>query len=370
MKIGIVTFHRAYNFGALLQAYALKQFLSECQHDVEFVDYMHSAHTHCYRVFKLPQFDCKKVLRYWRFPPHLLFNLIGIIPHLRNKPYFDRFIDKYIQEDKPRRYTEKTLPVQEKFDVLMSGGDQIWSAHCAGLVDLDPVCFLQGFSENCKRISYASSGDSSYTSAQMDFIQRTLQTFAHVGVREQEMKDLLRKAGIAAEQVVDPVFLLSAEHWGKMLKPPPVKRRKTVFVYDINNNRKTRELAKEIARIHNAEIILMAGYDPMPSQLLSSVPGGPEEFLSNLFHADYVVTNSFHALAFSLIFQKQFWVNGVCKNPQRQKSLLKRVGLEERYCDQGIKTAIALPVIDYLQVAPRLDGLIKQSQAFLLNALE
>ncbi len=371
MKIGIVTFHRAYNFGALLQAYALKQFLQEQGYDAQLVDYMHEAHAQCYRVFRLPRFNFREIRRYWRFPPHLLFNLIGIIPHLRSKPFFEHFISEYILQDSQPRYTDATLPIQEKFDVLISGGDQIWSAHCAGLTDLDPVCFLQGFSSiYCSRVSYGSSGDQHYTPEQMNFIRNTLRNFSHIGVREREMKELLCQAGIAAEQVVDPVFLLDAAHWRKMLNPSSKKSRKTVFVYDINNASETRRLAHETARRHNAEIIFMAGYDPMPAQLLHSVPGGPREFLSNLFYADYVVTNSFHALAFSLLFQKQFWINGIRKNPQRHRSILESIGLERRFCDGDLNDALNLPPIDYSGVAPHLDLLIKQSKEFLLNSLQ
>lgn len=368
MKIGVITFLRAYNFGVLLQAYAPREFLLEQNLCAKFIDYMHSTHANCYRAFKFPKFDHKNILRNWRLPFKTLFNIIGIIPHLRNKLFFNRFLTEYMQPEKRLLYSGKKRPPQNAFDILIAGSDQIWSAHCAGLTDLDPICFLQGFSEKSKRISYASSGDILYTPKQLDLIYDTLRSFSHVGVREHEMKNFLCKAGIPAVQVVDPVFLLTAEHWKNLLPPPPRRRRKTVFVYDINNSRDTRILARNIASKINAEIILMAGYDPTPAQLFLSQAGGPQEFLSNLFYADFIVTNSFHALAFSLIFQKQFLINGVRKNAQRQKSLLQALGLEGRYCTT--MTDFDTPPIDYATTTLRLNELIKQSQTFLLNALK
>lgn len=356
MKIGISTIHYAHNFGAMLQAYALKRHCEKCGCEV-IMTVGYRMPKQQWNPRKIDFSSIKSILSYpkyiwkWFLPKY--------IPIKRRELKFEYFLDKYLND--------KHLLTGTTFDVIIYGSDQIWSKFKNGY---DRIWWGYDDLKTKKRISYAASmGIVDIEESDEAFIKEALSHFDAVSVREYDLynalieKKMIDKSRI--QQVVDPTFLLSKEEWLKITSPRLVKSP-YLFFYDFQEDEQTTTLVREIAKKKNLKIVRTTdGIRANDGSDIYFTAIGPTEFLSLVNYADFVFSSSFHGTAFSIIFNKQFAVRQVC-NTGRVKTLLANVNL----CDRFLETKeqiVQLNEIDYNLVNQVMGRLLKDSYEFINN---
>ena len=229
----------------------------------------------------------------------------------------------------------------------------------------DPSFFLQFAPNSSKRISYAASfAVDALTAEDSERMKKWLKSLDVISVREKCGVQLLSKMGLYGVQVCDPVFLLERTAWEKLAICP--KDKKYLLVYDFDNNPEIRKIASELAKQRDLRIISvfpMEGADRIYKDM------GPLEFVGTVLNADTVLSNSFHATAFSLMFQKDFFVVNRNENINtRMQDLLESVGLSARLirCSDNIDYITAA---EWKSVEQLLVKIIEKSKQFLDGAI-
>ena len=356
MKVGIITCHDVYNFGSSLQAYALSKMLSDiCK--VEIIDYKPD---YLYRLLNFLEVDAAKwqqnVIRRWIYRIYVAPKRLQNLKRYLIFKYFNKY---YLPLSKTRYKSFIELTKGAQYDKYICGSDQIWNSDKCPCGE-DPAFFL-GFTD-AEKIAYAASfGGNIVSERGKENIEKYLPLFTKISVRETSGIDILRKSGIHAEHVLDPVFFLSGDEWRAIAHQISNIPERYVLVYGYDNSDEFRELMKEFKN-HN---ILHIGEGKLRNI-------GPLEFIWLIDHADTVLTTSFHAVAFSIILHTQF-VTSLTGNPElyeRLESVMKLCGLEERrYSILKKQDNWKQKKIDYRSVDLKLEVPKIKSKDFLFSAL-
>lgn len=359
MKIGILTYHRAENYGALLQAYATKTYLLSKGQDVSFIDYWPKYHADYFRLFSWNQFWGKGV----KGKLLMMKNYMMPSKHLR-KHRLQRFIHEKLGVDKMPVYSDRNL-VTNHYDVVVYGSDQIWRKQNLGGVGFDDWYFGSDNVQADKKIVYAGSmGTIDCTEADDEYVKLMMSNFNCISVRESDLNAYLNRIGIDSVQVLDPVFLLSKEQWLK-IAAPSIHKGNYILFYNLLNSSNAKRLAKRLGEEKRMPVVEITKRNLMGKGYVRSA--SVERFLQLINDAAYVVSNSFHGVAFSIIFEKQFYAVGMGKKSSRVVSLLNSIELKERYSNDGL--GITDSEINYREVGKRLSKLKNQSASFLLDSL-
>lgn len=311
-KIGILTFHRAANFGAVLQAYALEKALSAVNNkvSVEIVNYKCKKIERSYAVFNLNTGNVLKEIV--RLP-------FCAKKRLLKRKIFDKFLAANISLSKVR-YTKSSIAVSDnEYSAFVAGSDQIWNDF---LTDADLTYCLDFVRDYDKRFSYAASfGNCSIDANIIRKYKEEIAKFNKISVREEESKT--RLDNIQRDDVfvsLDPTFLLSRSAWMSLAQNGKKYSEKYVLLYELTPGRKLIEFAKKLAKEKGLELLVLSdSYSRFPR--IKHVQGaGPIDFVSLIENAEYVVTNSFHGTAFSIIFNTDFYVE-----TEAQKSTNHRI---------------------------------------------
>lgn len=304
MIIKTITCHDVYNSGASLQAYALASYLHILGHEVEIIDYRPGYLSNHFPLLGVsnPEYD-KPFVR----EAYQLLKLPGRIKerHSRRKQEFDRFTREFLPLT-PRQYfsNEELTGNPPVADLYIAGSDQIWNSYYQN--GKDPAFYLQFAPVQTIKASYAASFSTDTIKPEWkDKVTEWIQNMDYISVRESSALALLYSIGIHdAALVLDPVFLLSAEMWKQIEKPLDLSDS-YILIYDFDNNPLICRLAHEIADRHGWKV-----YSVLQSKVSdrSFHEEGPLAFLWLIDHAEFVISNSFHATAFSIIFHKQFLV--------------------------------------------------------------
>lgn len=350
-NIGIITFHSDTNYGAFLQAFALTQCLRLEGYKASIIDYRKIPNVPHYGLIKSIAsclFDIPRSRRYFKF----------IAPMLSKVRY-------YSIEDLNNRFSEK-------FDVLVSGSDQIWNPKCTGNI-LNPAYFLAfALKEKYKKISYASSvGSYIYNKNEQKLVSKWLGEYAHLSSREQQGADqLMSFLNKDVKVVLDPTLLLERKEWVNHAKAVNLKG-KFVLVYYIDELEEVVEYARNIADRMGAKVALISNMINKPKGVDVVVRHcGPAQFLWLFDNALYICTNSFHGTAFAVNFNKDFVSILKRNSPQRQQTLLKKVCLTSRLLD-SISQLLELPLkVDFSEANKMLAKLREGSLRYLISAIE
>jgi len=310
-RIGILTFHRADNLGAVLQSYALQSALEErYAASVQIIDYVCDGVESVRRASGLK--GCLLKVYYW-------------IKHRA----FEQFRQKYLHLS--ALYTPQTIvEMKEKYDAVIAGSDQVWNYECSRWDDAYFLNFLKG---NEKKYSYAASlGKYRFTEEEKAKVRSYLERFEAVSVREEVARQHLQSfADLSVHVLPDPVMLLSKDRWQNVMSPRLMKE-KYVFVYHILPDVHAMKAAEEYARKNHCKVI------SNKKSLQFILHGSPSDFLSWIFYADRVFTNSFHGTAFSLIFGKALGVETELRDGSvnhRVQEVLKKTGADKECILRG-----------------------------------
>ena len=303
MIIKTITCHDVYNAGASLQAYALSTYLMKLGHQVEIIDYKPDYLKH-YELWgvKNPRYN-KPVFRE-------LYNLLKLPGRIKNrfsrrKKNYDRFTDTYLPITKNCYSSNQELKESLiSADIFFAGSDQIWNTIFQN--GKDPAFYLEFAPANAITASYAASfATDDVAEGWKEKVGLWIRNLDYVSVREKSGVEIVQRLGRSDVcQVVDPVFLLSKDEWKSMLGDD-VKKESYLLIYDFDSNEELNKKATEIARKHGWMI-----YSVFPNTICDKCfwDKDPLEFVRLVKNAEMILSNSFHATAFSIIFEKQFAV--------------------------------------------------------------
>lgn len=366
MKICTITCHDVYNHGASLQSYALMKYLKDCGHDVRIIDYKPPYLSNHYKLLKVsnPKWDQNYVQR----TIYLTLKFPGRFLGLKRKRNFDKFTSKYLSLTENRYASNDELKKNPpSADAYFCGSDQIWNTLTSN--GKDPAFFLDFVPEEKIKASYAASfATDSINDEIKPIVKERVNKLSGVGVREKSGVKILENLQVtSAVNVVDPVFLLEKEDWDYIAKRE--FEEDYVLIYDFDNSELIKKLALSIKNIKGYKIYSI---NPGNHKYVdkSFRYGGPEFFVSLIKNAKYVISNSFHAAVFSIIYEKDFLIiNRKESINTRMRDLLDDINLNDRLIDASYDNVVIDREIDYKLPKKILKKKIEFSKQYIDNVL-
>ena len=302
-KISILTTHRANNFGAILQAYALVEACRKLGSDAELLDW------------RCPHFE-SLYHKLWRkstsYPRAVLNCAWRIFRESLVRKKFDLFRDQ-IPKSNPLKSYDDLCSVVKDYDVFIVGSDQVWNPLCTAprvAPEKFDHAYLLEFVEGKKKCAYAASiGSDRVSPDNVAYIFHSAwRTFDEITMREYLGASYV--AGIVGHDVdvvLDPVLLHDVDFWIKEIRNIKVEKDVS-FLYNLSGSRDFSRFAEAESSAKGIKFV-----DVMIPALACGVLSkrralGPKEFVANIYHARYVFTSSFHATAFSVLFGKKLYL--------------------------------------------------------------
>lgn len=370
MRIGILTQPLKLNYGGILQAFALQEVLKRMGHDVKTIHIM---------IYADDNVTLRRLLSYFnRLIKKYIFRknvTTAFIVGLSKKEYnrrsvnIQKFVKKNIRlTDTLESYSELGRLASENFDAIIVGSDQVW-------VPANLPTYLLDFAErwNIKRISYAASfGHSDW---RMD-AEKTLicskyaKRFDAISVREDSAVKLCKDYwGVDAEHVLDPTLLLNSDDYLSLVKVDK-EAEKTLFCYILDSDGYTQNIVASISKALGAKVTSTLNISKGINDNRNILPS-MDNWISGIYNADFIITDSFHGTVFSIIFRKQFAVMGnPARGLSRIDSLIKQFGLEDRYiCKETQIRDLLQNKIDYSMVELVIEKNKNKSLFFLHKTL-
>ena len=385
MKIGIVTYHFAHNFGANLQCCCLQEFLKNHGFDVEIINYCPSGLTRYYTVFSNPATAIRykyvmlrnrgmsKTAAGIRAPltlKRVVTDSARFRFRLKRKQAFDDFAKKYYN------LTDKYYTFEELqkncggYDALICGSDQIWNVKLLNDT-FDEAYFLKFAQSGQIKIAYAPSFGETDPRLYPEALSDLLSGFRTVSVREQQ--DIIKLEAVLNRKVynvIDPVFLARAADLKRLTESTKPEPEPYVLIYALKNDNKFFELARnkysDFKIIDVSPISISWDSSVLKKERRNAV--GPDEFLALINNSFCVLTNSFHGTSFSIILHKNFYVFPLVSRNERLKNILSIANLESRFvysADDADEDNI-----DYEKVDKLIDAARFESEKLLLGSLD
>lgn len=363
-KIGILTYHSGFNYGACLQAYALRTTLMKMGFEAEIIN------------FETERFVASREM-FSRHPRRLkeFIKLVTRLPYWRalhrREDLFNRYTFDVLQAT-PRYYTEQeVIDHAGDYDCIVCGSDQIWNLSDADAPAANLLYFLN-FPKKQRRVSYAASFAKwvkDADSREADFLP-WLKKFDAISVREISGVEYVRSKGLDCTLTLDPTVLLDKEDYEPICAPRLIEG-KYVLMFGWETNRDLIEAAKKVSRQLGLPVYNIV---PPPRAMGCGIPRkldvGPCEFLSMIKHAEFVVTNSFHGTAFSTTFERPYVSIVTGHADTRMESLLQQLGLADHLVTKEQMDVDKMLATDFESVRAKKAALRKDSFDFLQTALK
>lgn len=340
--VGLLTWHYYKNIGSNLQAYAMQTVIENLGYTCAFINYRGE---HVDGIVKTITRDFCSILG--KYAPM-------IIPeNIRAESY--RFQQDRFHMTEPIYGKQDLYKVNGSFRMFLCGSDQIWAPNV-----LNDVYLFSFLNDEQKRCSYAASIGLNDIPNKLDITYyHYLKKFKAITVREQQGCDLLNhRYGLDAKCVLDPTFLLGAEHWRKMAKAPRI-RYKYIFCYFLGEKSEHRNWVKELQKKTGYYVVCLTdGRNEYAEGWEYHYRMGPERFLGYLQHSEFIVTDSFHGIALSINMQKPFYAverfmtNDNINQNSRINNILNLIGLHQQLVHE---CPISLPTVDYQIPHQRLE---------------
>lgn len=373
MKIGILTFNWAINYGAILQMYAEYKYLSK-NNEVFIINYApdYLANLYSTRIFNKP-LKFKSIVRKMLQKP---------IKYKQNKK-FKEFIDKTMILTEEARNRDELLKIINKFDLIVIGSDQVWNYD----ITKDFLKDYLLYNINCNKISYAASlGKNMIKNEVRELFKKSLKDFDFISVREEASIDYLNEICKRKDYklCIDPVFLLNKEEWETITEKSDYKlpNKEYILVYMLEYNVNLIKIAKYLSKIYNIPVVSIE-IPFLTFERIIEMKGikklhdvGPIDFVKLFSNAKYILTNSFHGTAFSLIFNKRFISFAHSTVNLRMENLLKLYGLENNQITDSFKDIEVVKKIlekskqAYNSQNKEIDNVIENSKRYLDDSVK
>ncbi|WP_294591280.1 polysaccharide pyruvyl transferase family protein [uncultured Bacteroides sp.] len=357
MKIGILTFHCAHNYGAVLQAYALQECLKELNHEVAIIDYRPGYLIKPYQSFYIRRYIRRNIIRgiYLLILEPFLYSKRKIKSH-----NFDNFIKKklLLSEYNDLGHTD--------YDIIILGSDQIWNPNLTGGT-FDSVYFGENFKGRI--VSYAASmGIGRIPEKSKEKVKKMLQRIYMIGVRETSMIRPLQQLCLNSKisLTLDPTLLAGKTVFDRIKITPSVNKT-YVLVYQVVVIPETYRIANEIARQIGAEVFYCGASLKVNAKDNYDQTASPEAFVGYFANASCVVSTSFHGTAFSVIYNRPFYTIKLgSETDLRSNSFLENIGLSHRMIEKDSSPVFS--EIDYSDANKHLLDMRIKSLDYLISA--
>lgn len=372
-KIGLITYHSAYNYGSALQAYATQAAVENLGWEVEIINYRMLEQKQFYSLYRPIKFGVKRALK----------DLLMIPVHKgrrHRQKSFELFFSTRMRLSKKFSEPDGAESVWNAYRAVISGSDQIWNKHSCELDHnvwkyMDPY-LLKGYKG--RKISYASSVGN-MTDSDLQHILPELQQFDALSFREtvsaEKIANLLDRP---VETVLDPTLLLTKSEWISRLWLKQAYDERYILAYFLcgpGQLIKILPVLEKVAQKRDCKIKLVMPFAYLPSsdrRVEYHHEYGPIEFLNALYNAEAVVTDSYHGTILSVNFGKEFY--SICRaggSEFRKTDILSRLGLQERVvADPAAIPDLALPPTDYAAVYTKLEEMRQHSIDYLKKAVK
>ena len=364
MKASVITMHRIYNYGSVLQTYATQKLLNNIGVESEIVDYISP-----YRA-KWPLF--------LEYPPSLKGNIIKrLLYYVAKVPSFvikditfGGFIKKYIKLSSKKYITnDDILRSPPKADVYMTGSDQVWNSKYNHGVDKS--YYLNYADSRAKKIAFvASFGKDRLDIDEIKEIKPMLEDYSAISVREDSGQKILLNMGIDCVCLIDPTLQIEKKEWFLLSSKRLVNEKYLLLFLLYNEDNGATNFAIKIAKEKGLKVVKLSwelkkakGVDRLFTHRK------PQDFLSLFGHADFVVTNSFHGVAFSINLNREFVFVPRSEFNNRIISLLCKTGLENRVVKSESDLDVCLQSINYESVNRILEEERRIAKEFLAVSL-
>lgn len=368
MKIGIVTNHRAHNYGSVLQAYALYHKLKSEGLNVEIIDYWPRYKSDQYALFRWSYYfktpaSFSSTIKTW------IKRVISFPERWLRYTKFNLFINRHFSFGK--RTFKNGSKIPDKYDLIIFAGE-IWKHQTRKQKIVFDEVYVGKYPESsqAKKVAYSICHTSEETNKYViEKLAKYLENFNAVSIREEYLSSQLTDlADTNIKTVLDPIFLLSENEWRELVKTDKPQKRYLLFYQQMKSDEAAR-IAKKIAKEKGLEIVEVRGYVGR-SLLLKKVrsTAGPIEFLSLIANADYVVSTSFHGIAFAVLFGKQFTALGFKNNGLHVRDMFKALGIEKATIQKDLSNYY--DGVDYDAVHTRLKELREESVRALFSNIK
>lgn len=371
MKIGIVTLPLHTNYGGLLQAYALQLALERLGHEVVHLQ-PEVVIVEPHSIWKMPLVYCKRAII--KYLGGQLNTPVFTHPRKWIRKFTDKFIAKYIK----CRYLNRcqwSEGIAGDYGAVIFGSDQIWRPIYAYPIEKYFGSFLG--SSSVKRISYAASfgtEENEYTEEQLSQCRELLSRFDAISVREQSAVAICKERfGVNAKHAPDPTLLLSKEDYISIFEQANTPKSKgSLAVYILDENANTDAFVENISSQKGFVPFRINSKVENYNAPLSKRQQPPvERWLRAFYDAEYVITDSFHACVFSIIFHKPFiCIGNKCRGMSRFESLLSSFSLCDRLVDIDDLGKYVGKEIDWAYVDSVLSDKQQDAFEFLTDALQ
>ena len=344
MDVNIITFHREYNYGAMLQAYALQEFISRLGHDAGVYDYIRP---------EAPAGGLRQ-------------RTIDALCRLNRK-------DCRAREAKYTEFCETYLRLNrdDKRSAFVTGSDQVWNPEG----ELDAHYFLRFVPSSSRKLSYAASlGVPEIPEEKKALFRQYIADFDAVSVREEQAKACVSELWEKEISVnVDPTLLHGMDFWKTIENPVPDLPERYNLVYLMHLPRNINTLLAWLKQQTGYDTVVLDGQGAVQGVLANLVKhdkavhrAGPREFVWLVDHAQCVATSSFHGTAFSLIFEKEFYA--ITDSPtSRISNILQKCGLSS--VSESDDRFVRSSDVDWGRVAAALKNERARSAAYFNEVL-
>lgn len=362
-KIDIITLHKVPNYGSVLQTYASEIVFQELGYDTEIIDYCPDRFKTNNRLddeYKRFSFKYKNCMI------KMMFSIIMKKSLRKQQIIFDGFLDKYVNLSERYNSYEELLKAPPEADIYCTGSDQVWNTKTNGFVEYP--FYLAFVKNNKKKIGFSVSfGRTKLEAEEKKAVKPLLEEYSGIGVREKSGVFVLNELGIDnCYNTLDPTLTVNRDYWTSIVSKVQMQYSDYILIYEFNNSEKINVVAEKLSKKTGLKIIRISywyhkKYKNQECIVLPTV----EEFLWLINNATYIITNSFHAVAFSTIFQKKFLAIAPKAFSVRIGDYLKLIGLEDRYISSEDQFEKCLENINYDEVTKILDFEINNTLSYL-----
>ena len=370
-KVGIITYHSAYNYGSVLQAYATQVAVKKLGFDAEIINYRMREQKKIYALYRNG------------FGLKILLKDLMQIPiqgkRIQRIKKFESFINKKLFITKECSTPKEVQTIWEKYSIIISGSDQIWNKHSLEM-DHNDINFMSPYllkEYSGKKISYGSS-IANMSDQELEMILLEIKKFDAISMREVESaKRMTKLLNREITAVVDPTFLLNKNEWiNNMGLGEKKDKDKYILYYSLGGIKPLRENTTVLRKIANKKnlkikVITPFAYLKLNDEMIEMHPDvGPEEFLELIYNANMIVTDSYHGTILAVNLNKE--VYSLCENfgsEFRKTDILKRIGLDDRIIYDINSLHNEFKKIDYSRINSILESLRNDSYSYLKKAL-
>ena len=349
-----------------MQAYALMKYLKNIGNEVEIIDYKPDYLSNHYNMLSIdnPAWEKNIITK----AIYLTLKAPMRINGLKRKKEFDKFREEYLTITSERYTSNEELKNNlPKADIYICGSDQIWnSLHQNGK---DPAFYLDFVPDNKVKASYAASfATDTIEDIYKPMVREKISRLDGVAIREKSGVEIVKDLGIEnAINVVDPVFLLDKNEWDNIATE--TFNDKYILVYDFDKSNLVKQLATDIANKTGYKIYTINADKPKYADKHFNL-SGPKTFVSLVKNAEMVISNSFHAVVFSVIYNKNIVIVNRTENINtRMRDLLEDLNLKDRLVDDNYSIDELLMSIDYRETNKIIDYKIELSKKYIENIL-